>query len=439
MNILSWLVVAAVFAVVGYVAVWDEEPGPGTVAWLSSPAISGPAAENGYFSLMGLFAGTADESRKVGRKRVQAYELARAAQPTGAQPSYTDYPAALRLATSAEIETLCKVEKRTCMHSFVADADTVRALSHNHRLLLQRYAELAEFQLFQSTTTPSVFEPQVPVELLSTVQRLLNAGIAVEFATGSRLRAVEQLAEDIRFQRRLLAGSDQLEVKLMAIESLARDLHLLSEFLDSAGFVHRHLPDLAAELNDLTTVERHLEPAIRREFKATADAMATLPSSTSIGLDIDVPQWMTALLYKPNATLNRLQPRYAELVVLAASSHREFVVRWQKPQAVPPPTRLDYLLNPIGSVLVEIWDPSPRVAIAAVNDIAGLIRLLRLKRDFHAGSARDVESFLNTGGNNVLSPHSGGPVLWDRTRQVLYFDGLSDKDYLKQVGLVVSP
>ena len=436
MNALSWFIVVSVAAVAAFVALWDEDMTPRAQAWLEAPRVGIAASDNGYFSLMGMIAGVDTEPHALGRRRVQMFELSRSRSDPGAEPNFEDYPAAERLSMGNDIESLCKLEKRACLTMFVDQADTIRALELRHQVLLDRYEALREFERFSTTATASLYEPLFPAAVLSAAQRLHNARVALEFAAGSRLRAVQRLAVDIRFQRLLLAEADTVVMKLLASEMLARDLHLFAEFLDSGDFVHRHLPSLDEELADLTEDERDLGDAIQREFRALAETLLTLPASQTIGLDVDVPNWMAGILYKPNATLNRVWREFDKLRELAGLPVTQLKPAWQQPLATEPGP-LEYALNPIGSVLAEVSAPSLKPYIARLADTAGLLRLVRLKRDFRAtGDARDqIERFVTENSGRNGNPYSGVPMSWNERRQIIFFEGLSDLAHLTEVEL----
>lgn len=434
MNTLSWFIVAVVAGVIAFVALWDEELNPTAEIWVQAPHRSVLAANNGYFTAMGFFAAVDEDAHAVGRSRVQAYELSRSRNSLAGELSYIDYPQSKRLAVGTELDSLCKVEKRACLSTFSEQADTIQALEHRHQLLLTRYVALRSFESFSTTATSSLHEPMMPVKLLSSLQRLNNATLALEFTNGSRLRAVEELAADIRFQRHWLAESDSVVMKILSTEMLARDLHLFSEFLDSPAFVYRHLPSLDLELTDMTAAERSLSGAIHREFRAMAEIALSTPTSRSFGLDVDLPRWMTRMLYKPNATLNRVWFDFSHFHSLSEQPLDQLKQHWE--DELPAKSSLvEYVLNPIGSVLSEVSAPDFRPYIARLSDSAGLLRLIRLKRDIHAGNvdSADVEAFITRHAATLGEPYGGKPMSWNQRTRTIFFDGLAGLNHLSEV------
>ena len=431
MNTLSWLIVASVIGIIAFVTFWDEELNPQAETWLQASHRTVPAVDNGYFNVMGLFAADSDDAHAVGRARVQAYELSRSQYPGNAEPKYVDYANAKRLDLGTELDSLCKVEKRACLNRFAEQTDTIYALAQRHETLLERYLALRQFGSFSTSATASLYEPMLPAKMLSSLQRLHNASLALEFAQGSRLRAVEELAADIRFQRHLLAQADSVVLKILSVEMLARDLHLFSEFLDSVEFVHRYLPNLEAELADLTATERSLSEGIHREFRAMAQLLLIAPTSESIGLDVNVPNWMIGMLYKPNATLNRVWLDFSALHSLAERPISQLKQHWDD---APPAksTTIEYALNPIGSVLSEVSAPNLQPYIAQLADAAGLLRLVRLKREIHVQGvkAQDIRAFLEAHAATLGDLYEGKPIQWNPQRRTIFFVGLAAMKHL---------
>ena len=292
MKPIAWVAFAVLLIALAVVGLWDEELDPQAQEWLTPDNRVIPAASNGYFLLMGLFAALEDRPHDVGRKRIQAYELAVSSTPDTSELVFEDYPDTKRLRVDAEFEFLCQVEKAACLTRYLEHADTIVALAEKHHVLLGRYHSLYEYPTFYSSATPGFNEPLMPYHLLATINRLQLARISLEFHSGSRLRAIENLRRDLSFQRRLLERADQLILKILAAEMLSRDLHTLSQLLDSDLYLHEHLPDLTDVLFDLSSEERSIDTCIRREFEAMANLMLTMKSARPFDTNTEIPEWM---------------------------------------------------------------------------------------------------------------------------------------------------
>ena len=436
----SWSIIVVVIISGVLLLWWDEALDPQVQVWLDYNERSVAAHDNGYFTLMGLFAAPADDPHEVGRKRVQAYELALAATPEAGHLEYEDYPSSLRLRAGEEFQFLCQVEKWACVSRILEQAGTVVAVTEQHRVLLDRYRSLYDFPAFHSTATPGIDEPVVPYHLLDSLNRLLGVRLSLEFHFGSRLKAVEDLIRDMQFLRRLLADSDQLRMKLLVLEMLVRDLHLLAQLFDSHLYLHEYLPNLDDILVDLSAAESTVSACVRREFEVLVNLMLTLESTSPLNLDARLPAWVMKLLFKPNATVNRLLENYQLIDELTALPPSELA---RKLSQLPEQSRFaavkttKSLLNPIGTVLREVAAPDFIQYLPLFSDATGLLRLVRLKRLLRARdvSAHEVEKVLARHSATAGSPYEPLPMGWNQRNQVIFFQGLSQHRHYQTLAL----
>ena len=107
----------------------------------------------------------------------------------------------------------------------------------------------------------------------------------------------------------------------------------------------------------------------------------------------------------------------------------------EQPRSTRP---VDYVLNPVGSIMVNISNPDLSRYLVRLVDAAGLLRLVSLKRMIRAAGVdiEAVEAFLASQPDALRSPYEDGPMKWDPHRQVIYFDGLSDSRHLQELSLV---
>ena len=437
MRTIAWGVFAALLVAVIAVTLWDEPLDPRVQDWLTNDQPTVLAGDNGYFALMGLFAAISDDPHAVGRNRVRSYELALSSTSDASELDYKDYPISSRLRTGNEFDFLCQVEKSSCIARFLEHADSIVALSEKHHVLFERYQSLFDFPDFRSTATLGLREPLIPLGLLASLNRLQLAWLTVEFHGGSRLKVIDQLGRDMRFLRRLIRSTDQFVVKVLAVEMLARDLHTLSQLLDSKLYLHQHLPALDDVLVDLSAGERAVDICIRREFEAMANLMLTMDSIRPFDTDTELPRWMMKTLYKPNATVNRISRTYLRTRDLGELPPADLARTLQQPNLNADPSPIEYVLNPIGTILSQVADPELNRYLLVVSDASGLLRLVRLKRMIRARGlgVEQIEMFLAEQGENLGSPYTSAPMRWDPERQVIFYQGLSDRRHLQEIGL----
>ncbi len=420
-----WASAPCLIGVLLVVLTWDESPSPASVTLLDFHRPMVAANDNGYFLLMGWSAAKGEDPRLIGRRRVQAYEV-----------QGTMRPSPVENGAARDLAQLCAVEERLCLSRFVEQSDTITALAQRYAYLLARYRSLYAYQRFATSATPGTAEPVIAFEQVESTQRLLHATIAVEFLKGSRLKAVEALGADMRFLRALLAQADQLPLKMSALRMLARDLHLLSELLDSPAFVHLHLPRFASELSDLDADERSLRAPIQRAFQRFAAELLTLRRADSLEAVLGMPGWMARLFYKPNATVNRAYPYFRRALTLGATAEPSLAADWAD-GVLAAGRRTDSRLNPVGWPMVEVLRPDLIRPIAAIRDCAGLLSLVRLKKMLRAAGipAADIPVFVHQALAQRDTSSASGGIEWDARRKALRFAGLSGISYLSEVSV----
>ena len=101
------------------------------------------------------------------------------------------------------------------------------------------------------------------------------------------------------------------------------------------------------------------------------------------------------------------------------------------------PTLIDYVLNPVGTILVEIASPELDRYPPVISDLTGLLRLVRLKRAIRSRglTAQEIEGFLTGQSQDLGSPYDRSSMGWDQERQVIYFPGLSDRGHLQELSV----
>lgn len=433
MNVFAWSIFICLLAAVAVLAIRDEKLDAQAEQWLahSSPMVR--AQDNGYFALVGLFAAAEDDSHQIGRQRVKAYELALASNPGTEALVFDDYPDVTRLEASGDLEFLCKVEQASCLSHYAEQSGSILATVDRHRVLLNRYYAMYGYPAFVATATPGSDEPLIALDLLSSLNRLNHSSIGVEFSIGSRLKATESLSRDLRFVRFLLTEADQLILKMAAVEMLARDLRLFAQLLDSKGFLHAHLPVFDEELGALDLTQRSVDSALRREFQSVARLLLKLNRST-LSVESGLPDWIMGVFYKPIASVNRAFPRFQRIVRLSRMDGRDFA-RELKRDTPEESLTITYLSNPVGAILADTVMPDMQRYVAVLQDCVGLLRLVKLKQMIRQEKiqADEVAEFLDTHRATLGSPYEDGAMHWDERRQVIEFEGLSDKPHLQEL------
>lgn len=402
---------------------WDAELEPGPKAWLDRDLPHVPAADNGYYALLGLFAPPDVDPVAAGHAQVRRHRVAMA------HPTVTSLQARRqqdRTAPRVVVGTnaLCLVEAEQCLGYLRRQADTVRALVQANQPLVDRYRSLYAYPRIVTAAHPGPGEPQLPLGDLFELHRLIIMDIGLEFLTGSRMRALDGLKADIDFQRRSLVNADSFELKMAALKMFTLDVHLYAQLIDSRSYIHRHLPTFDVQLQDLSDVERSLATATKREFRRVASTLMIANESGAIAYESALPTRVVRALYKPNATVNMSYGYFERVVDLMALDSQEFALGWPYELRVERGV-WDYVYNPVGSLLSDIVAPSLEEQIMALHDTDGLLRMVRLKKRIRSAEidADSIPEFLESQTQALHAPYDGMAFEWDVRHSHLYFDG----------------
>jgi hypothetical protein len=451
-SLLKWSIgiLLALVALGALLSLGDERLDPEVATLLEAPSLPSPA-ENGYFALLaGIDVAEGEDPSAVGEALAKAYESALQAHRGQGPFEVEPYPAEKRIPIDDAAGSLCQVERDPCLPIYVEQAAALSRLIAEHATPLGRYRDLDRYREFVTATTASLSSPLPSVGSLLATHRLLEAAIGVGFMAGDEAPAVLELVRDLHFQRRLMAGADNLLLKMVALSLFARDVHLYAQMLDVEGFDPSGYPALGAALAPLDEAERSLRKALESELRGSARLfLEDLPGANLFteagdpGPDAGGPSFaariVNAIAYKPNATLNR---SFAQLLGTAADlgalPPAELARRWHEVKSASEAGRrsglrpmlahfFNWPFNPVGNILVSIAAPEHQRYVARFHDIDGLLRLAELKRLIRTQRipADGIDAFLRRQGPELADPYTGDPMRYDASRAVLHFDGLS--------------
>ncbi len=446
LSILKWLLLVGVLAVGGAIALFsygDEELHPEVQALLQ-PLRPVADDENGYLVLWGLRAATGDPPRAVALQEIAAYEAAVAKQRDAGSVQWVEgYPEERLLPMSDALDSICRVEERPCLNDFIEQEDRISELLHEHRVMLGRYLSLYEYESFVSPATPSFDEPVPRFLAMNAMHALLHARIGIEYMSGNAERALGEVARDIDFQRHLLARSDSMILKMIAVNLLSRDLHLFTQMLDASGLEPHATRPVARALVDLNEAERSIAAPMRRELQAAARMylnQVALAATLRESQDDAKPSWLVSVgisaAYKPRATVNLFyRTVYRPVVELSTLVGPPLLQRWAERAGLrtngdDSGRWLQYLtslpFNPVGEILVGVTRGAWDVYVARLHDLNGLLRLARLKARIVSEkiALADVPEFIREGSGEETDPYTGNPMTYDPEGRTIGFEAL---------------
>lgn len=427
----------------------DEELRPEVKAVIERGEQMPPEEENGYFVFIaGLDVAFGEDPWTIGRTLAEQYGAAIAKQVPAKAADFNPYPDQNRLPRSETLSSLCQIEQGSCIKIYRNDTDSIRQLIAEHAVLLQRYRSLYKYKYFVAANTHSFSAPLPRFRGLLDAHQLLIADLIVRFATGDQKQAVTELIADIQFQRRLLGQADNLLIKMTAVSSLTRDVHLVSQLLDAKGSHAVLDPLILHELKPLTASERSLRRALesevaalyqfmKYEFKSEDLSEISSALSTESGQITKGSKMVMSIALKPNATAN---DAYETLVVEQLGLERlrgpDLVRRWSARQNTLSSgttssnwlsTFFSWPFNPLGNTLQAIAHPRVEHQFARICDLDGLLLLVKLKRRLREQGVEEgqVQGFLDDQSKAFSDSYTNSAMHYNSERKTIGFEGLS--------------
>lgn len=342
----------------------NHEPG----TWLQTANYTEDVEGNGYYYLLGIAAGEADDPRAFGRWQLALYREAE----TGMLESGAD-----RIDFSLEKplplpdgDYYCHVNEGDCYPRLANHPEDLESELAKHRVLLDRYHAFFGFPALKTLITPAYYEVFPPYEYIARGNKLNQFRIMLDAAHGKRAQALEALQHDIRNIRKHLTIADNLIYKLVLAHMLADDLDLLAGLIDPE--IDAPLPALGL----LTREERSMHRPMIHEFGMTANLFLNLDDRTGLSDEEPaIPKSAVRFLFKPNMSANdafrRLQ-RVEKLSLLPLPAFYQTVSQNASGTGIPFSLRnyAGWVLNSIGTV-----DPYPEY-LSRVNNIDCKIALI---------------------------------------------------------------
>lgn len=293
--------------------------------------------------------------------------------------------------------------------------------------LLARYRRMLVTDGWREDVPDDVGMPSPYYQPALEAQKLHLADARQQALAGDAAAVRELLEQDAAFWRRVMASSDLLITKMVAVAAVERNF-------ESGNEVLRALP---AELVDaavppswrapLTVAERSLVRAMGGEWQFISSALRTglLAGDPATG-----PQGLfdrlAAPLFQEQATLN-LQARSLARVVALSELPCDGLgpaLEYLKHDRVEPRFRA---YNPVGSV-IGAFGPAPLYAdyVARVSDVEGQRRATLLVANLRAAGIGPGDAAAAVREAALRSPYEDAAFEWDAAAGAVVFRGLAE-------------
>lgn len=364
---------------------------------------------NGALLLEGLRAPAGSDSAAFGRARLaHAREHFARADAGPYQPP--ELPAdALPL---PDTQALCDPAHGACVERWLAQAAQIATLTGTHRAALDRLDAIVAQPRFQAQTLAHPDAPLTTYGPLAGLLRLRLAEATVAMENGDSARALDILAAQTGFLRRLLAAPDaSLIQKMVGTSHLRMHLTVLGEWLHRWPDAVKDAPQLAPLLADVSEAELDLRGAIRQEARwvaATLDAVrsgranAVFAGGSSSSL---LEQLLLPAFYKRDATLNDWATHAAALDAALSGPHDARLAALQAQNRTFLQGAADYgdlsraLYNPAGRLLLTLAASDYGDYLLRLYDTQAVGRMVALQAALIGDGTRaeDIPARLVTG------------------------------------------
>ncbi|MGF1836791.1 hypothetical protein [Photobacterium sanguinicancri] len=314
----------------------DDEIDPAVLSFLE--VSQSPKDNDAFYYLLGIFSAEGSSPELVGRKIYK-----KIIKNSESYYYENDILFTNGLPLPNENDT-CDLTIAQCIASIHKNKQNYTDNIEEHAVLISRYSRFMAYKEYKTLTQPSVYEPVPPYEFLVQANRLLLISAII----GGSIIDVDNILTNISSVRKRLIDADTIIGKMIYLK-------MLEENIDVLAFLQEHLKILSSlNVVNLSDEERSLYGQISREFRLVHDSFKSLANSKDIlSPHVEVPLWVSRIIYKPNMTINSQLLIYKKLAERSELNVNEF-------------TNEDYtilqskswLRNPIGTILVDIAMPN---------------------------------------------------------------------------------
>lgn len=294
-----------------------------------------------YFYLLGFDANENDSPLEVGRAVFEAYRKLQADAFYEA-PVY-DESAKISL---PEGELFCPFREGHCLTDLFNSDINIENLLKEHEVLMSRLNEFYGFSEFQTVNEPSFSAPIPPFRYISNAERIRLFSAIYLHQQGKSVDAMLALENQISNMRHSLALQDDLIGKLIFITKI-------SEAMDVLSIISFESLLPVKKMNGLSQDEKSLGAISAREFRLVHNVMKDLdknPDAFEEGGKL--PGWIFRIIYKPNMTINAIEPLFSRLEKISFISPSQFASEIEKGERVSLSTSL--VRNFAGNILLGL-------------------------------------------------------------------------------------
>ncbi len=387
-------------------------------------------ADNAYLYVLGFSAPEGSDPHEVGlqwRAWVEARGYRSEAEKKNPLSSSLDF----RAARSAEIDnilTTCNSPDRGCAELLEDSSASLANSLSPEPIQLQRYRALLTREQWREQIPPDV---RAPLPLYAGVldgQRLLFANTWQRAHAGDASAVRDALQSDIEFWRRVLASSDILITKMIAVAALRQHFafgNLALRRLPAEQALQAVPADWSSPLTD---EERSLLRAMAGELVFLEGILREIPDAPTAELLLPSDHFLNRVhdrllspLFQPQDTANQAADAYLSIAQQFAVPLERYPDLLEQAYT-PPPPRPKRLYNAIGDALMG--GPLDAMYGARVGDVEGMRRAALITNELRSRgiAEKDIGDALRSA--SLRNPYNDEPFQWDENERAVVFVGL---------------
>jgi len=427
MKRIKYAIIVFYLALFVGLALYDEKPAPGLVREMARTLPASIEPGNAWIAILGLASPEKVSPYAYGEQKMQKLQDA---VSTG--KDFSVFLASTMSDSKSELQFQGKLpsfysKKNEGMLPYATThGSEIAVLSHDNEELLQRYETLRTYPRYNEPLDHGFFTPIPRFSPLRNAQKVKLLHLAVSASQGGTTGALAGLREDAEFWRFVSRNSSTLISKLISFSSLTSDLRFAAELGASCRLNASEMQMVQEILRPFAADEASLAAALRGEARYAQRGM-------ELTCRQQLKSWNPSnLLFKPNATQNRMYADYQEFIRLAELPSREFAQKRKKQEAEKTATRrigFPFLYNPAGELLASIGQSAAGMQnyIEKGHNLEGLRRLACLKvlaYKEHVLPER-MPQFLASHMRDLGNPFTGEAMTWDAKKGSISFKQLS--------------
>ncbi|MBL1320289.1 MAG: hypothetical protein COA63_004415 [Methylophaga sp.] len=350
----------------------DDELNPEVASFLeqAKPAESSDA----YLYLLGIVAAEGEDPLVVGKQLFASMQQAEEQYNFSDESfEFEDYPKNKKL-TLPEGELFCNhlLESGSCWQTVFENKPARDQALKTYVVLTQRYQTFISMTDYHTLSKPLVVEFFPPLNYLFKANRLIILDAVNRQDTSDKAQAI--LKHNIVALRHHLEIADNPISKIMFTAMISENLDALSLL------THLGRYRLNTNIALLSLDERDFSRAISREFMMHNDLYINLYKNPEIFAVVgqeksgNVPGWLVQTLYKANMSINESHDFFNEAIARSRLEQSEFAaMNLAKDSSTR--SKIDYIRNPMGSILNDVASPNFDSYIASLFDLNAKIAI----------------------------------------------------------------